>query len=134
MPVNKDPNKLVKPVNKGGRPRAFKSVEDIESKIQNYKDYLETKNKPPTIAGLAFYLGIDRQTLYNYSKKEEYFATIKSIRDWVIMSTEEFAIDRGHSGVIFLMKNYGYKDRQDISAEVSHVNFNEAINKLVDKL
>ena len=101
--------------NKGGRPRAFKSVEDIENKIQNYKDYLQKDNKPPTMAGLAYYLGIDRQTLYNYKKKDEYFGTIKKYRDWILLNIEENCAIRGHGGAIFLAKNYGYTDRQEVS-------------------
>ena len=99
----------------GGRPRAFKSVEDIEAKIQLYKEYLKTESKPPTIAGLAYFLNVDRGTIYNYSKTDEFFNTIKKYRDWVIMNMEEFGVTKGHSGIIFLMKNYGYTDRQEIS-------------------
>ena len=100
---------------KGGRPKAFSSVQDIESKIQNYKDYLKKDNKPPTMAGLAYYLGIDRRTLYNYKKNDEYFPTIKKYRDWILLSIEENCAIRGHGGAIFLAKNYGYTDRQEVS-------------------
>ena len=90
-------------------------VEDIENKIQNYKDYLQKDNKPPTMAGLAYYLGIDRRTLYNYKKNDEYFPTIKKYRDWILLSIEENCAIRGHGGAIFLAKNYGYTDRQEVS-------------------
>jgi hypothetical protein len=101
----------------GGRPRAFKSVEDIEAKIQLYKEYLKTESKPPTIAGLAYFLNVDRGTIYNYKKDREFFNTIKKYRDWVIMNMEEFGVTKGHSGIIFLMKNYGYTDKHEYKVE-----------------
>ena len=67
------------------RPRAFKSVEEVEEKINAYFNYCEEKEKPYTMSGLAYYLGIDRKTLLNYYKNEEYFHTIKKARDKVQM-------------------------------------------------
>lgn len=100
---------------KGGKPRKFKNKKELKEAIERYKEYLETSDRPPTIAGLAYYTGIDRQTIYNYQKRDEYFDTIKQFRDWVIMTYEEEAITRGNGGIVFLLKNYGYTDRQEIS-------------------
>ena len=94
-----------------GKPLKFKNKDELEKAIQEYKDYLESNEKPPTIAGLAYYTGIDRQTLYNYQKRDEYFDTIKNFKDWVVMNYEEEAAIKGHSGVIFLLKNLGYTDK-----------------------
>ena len=101
----------------GGRPPKFKTKEELEKALQEYKDYLLNEDKPPTIAGLAYYTGIDRQTIYNYSEKNEFFGTIKSFRDWVMMTYEEAALTHSGSGVIFLLKNYGYTDRQEVKHE-----------------
>jgi len=97
-----------------GRPKAFNSVKELQDCIDEYKLYLETDNKPPTIAGLAYYTGIDRQTIYNYKAKDEYFGTISKFVKWIMMNYEEVAITQGKAGVIFLLKNYGYTDKQDI--------------------
>jgi hypothetical protein len=104
----------------GGRPKLFKKKEDLEQAIDRYKDYLKENNRPPTIAGLAYYTGIDRKTLYNYSKDDEFFPTIKKLVDWIIMNYEEIAIDKGNGGIVFLLKNYGYTDKQehDINGEL----------------
>ena len=126
------PNKRIPTGNPNGKPPYFKSVEDIELKIKSYKDYLETNSKPPTIAGLAYFLGIDRQTLYNYEKKDEYFGTIKKYRDWVMMNLEEIGVEKGNGGVVFLMKNYGYTDKQEVAVE--HSNFGDTLGKFVNKL
>ena len=95
----------------GGRPPKFESVEELEECINNYKDYLEESGKPPTMAGLAYYTNIDRQTLYNYKKKDEFFDIIKKFVDWIKMTYEEIAIEHGGSGIIFVMKQYGYTDK-----------------------
>lgn len=103
-----------------GRPKIFKDVKELEDAIELYKDYLKENNKPPTIAGLAYYTGIDRKTLYNYSKNDDFFPTIKKFVDWIIMHYEEIAIDKGNGGIVFLLKNYGYTDKQehDINGEL----------------
>ena len=97
-----------------GRPRKFKNKKELENALEEYKAYLEESEKPPTIAGLAYYTGIERQTLYNYSKKQEYFDTIKRFRDWILMNYEQEAITRGNGGIVFLLKNYGYTDKQEV--------------------
>ena len=61
--------------NKGGRPLKFKSVEELEKKINAYFD--DENNKPYTICDLCVWLDCDRQTLLNYQEKEEFFDTIE---------------------------------------------------------
>lgn len=112
---------------KVGRPKAFKSVEDVEKKINAYFNYCEEKEKPYTMSGLAYYLGIDRKTLLNYSKNEEYFHTIKKARDKVQMQLEECLYRLGNnSGVIFNLKNnFDWKDKiEHSSSEVENINKN----------
>ena len=97
-----------------GRPKIFKSPQEIEDKVAKYKEYLADKDKPPTMAGLAYFLEIDRKTLFNYSKDDLFFPTIKRFRDWVLMELEEMCIDKGNGGTVFIAKNYGYTDKQEL--------------------
>jgi hypothetical protein len=118
-----------------GRPRAFKSVEEVEEKINAYFNYCEEKEKPYTMSGLAYYLGIDRKTLLNYSKNEEYFHTIKKARDKVQMQLEECLYRLGNnSGVIFNLKNnFDWKDKiENSSSEVENINKN--VSNIADLL
>ena len=118
-----------------GRPKAFKSVEEVEEKINAYFNYCEEKEKPYTMSGLAYYLGIDRKTLLNYSKNEEYFHTIKKARDRVQMQLEECLYRLGNnSGVIFNLKNnFDWKDKiEHSSSEVENINKN--ISNIADLL
>ena len=98
----------------GGRPKKFNNKEELQNKIDEYKLYLKDNDKPPTMAGLAYYTGIDRTTLYNYKKDDEFFNTIKEFVDWILMNYEETAICKPSGGIVFLMKNYGYADKVEI--------------------
>ena len=121
---------------KVGRPRVFKSVEEVEEKINAYFNYCEEKEKPYTMSGLAYYLGIDRKTLLNYSKNEEYFHTIKKARDKVQMQLEENALSNkaNPTFTIFNLKNnFDWKDKiEHSSSEVENINKN--ISNIADLL
>lgn len=100
-----------------GRPRAFKNVEEVEEKINAYFNYCEEKEKPYTMSGLAYYLEISRQTLINYSNKDEYFDTIKKARDRVQMQLEENALSNkaNPTFTIFNLKNnFDWKDKVEV--------------------
>lgn len=122
----------VKKYDKPGQPKIFQTPQELEKAITAYFNKCEELNKPMTYAGLALALNIDRQTLYNYAERDEYFDTIKKARDTVRAYVEEQMFIRGNAGVIFYAKNYGYTDRQEVSVE--HSNFGDALNKFVEKL
>lgn len=98
-----------------GRPPKYGSREEVLEKIQAYKEYLKENNKPATIAGGAYWLGMPRQVFYQYGDRDDYSDTIKEFREWILYELEQSAAEKGHAGNIFLMKNYGYTDRQDLS-------------------
>ena len=120
-------------INKGGRPKLFTSVEEVKKKIDEYFDYCDNRlihgydNKtneqfayispePYTMSGLAYYLGMDRKSLLNYSKDEEFFPTIKNARDRVEMDIERRMNDKNTftPGLIFNAKNnFDWKDKTE---------------------
>ena len=110
------------------RPKIFNDVKEVEEKINAYFNYCEEKEKPYTMSGLAYYLGIDRKTLLNYSKNEEYFHTIKKARDKVQMQLEENALSNkaNPTFTIFNLKNnFDWKDKiEHSSSEVENINKN----------
>lgn len=119
-----------------GRPRAFKSVEEVEEKINAYFNYCEEKEKPYTMSGLAYYLGISRQTLVNYSNQDQFFDTIKKARDRVQMQLEENALSNkaNPTFTIFNLKNnFDWKDKiEHSSSEVENINKN--VSNIADLL
>jgi DNA-binding XRE family transcriptional regulator len=104
-----------KPKHAGGRPLLFETVEDLETKVEEYFKYCEEKDKPLTISGLALAIGCDRRTIVNYSNKEEYFPTIKKARQMCERFAEEYLFSgKNIAGAIFNLKNnYDWKDRTE---------------------
>ena len=118
----------------GGRPLLWTDPKQLQKLIDDYYEDCKSRNAPLTIAGLAVGLRVDRQTIYNYSKKDEFFGIVKRAREYVLASWEEVAITKGNAGTIFLMKNYGYTDNRNIKAEVSHTSLDASLAKFVEKL
>jgi len=113
-----------------GRPLKFKTVEELDIKIQSYFDScfeevvdgeVKKKNqiKPLTITGLAIFLDTSRDTLLDYKEKPEYSDSIKKALAVCENYAEEKLFGNNVAGVIFNLKNnYGWKDKteQDITS------------------
>lgn len=120
-----------------GRPLKYKTVEELSKAIDEYFDYCDNRiqqvyskksdgvieiinSAPYTMSGLAYAMGIDRDTLLNYSKKEEYFGTIKSARDKVHSDVEQRLMENNARGAIFNLKNnFGWKDKTEVDTNIS---------------
>jgi len=100
-----------------GRPLKFKTVEELQDKIEEYKKWVIDNEKPLTIERLACFLGCDRETLLNYEKlegREKFFGTIKAIKSFILADKSERlnSPEGNKAGVIFDLKNnHGFKDR-----------------------
>lgn len=98
--------------NKGGREPFYKTPEQMEEAIEAY--FVSTSKI--TINGLALHLGfMDRQSLFDYEKKEEFTCLIKTARSRVQEYYEENLLSKNPTGAIFALKNMGWTDRQDIN-------------------
>jgi len=140
-----------------GRPPYFKTVEEMESLIDNYFQECDGEilkdpdgypildkydnpimlgQKPYTITGLTLALGFtSRQSLLNYQGKKEFMDAITRAK----LRVEEYANIRtfdkeGVQGAKFtLINNFeGYKEKKDIehSGELSQVVIVDDISKL----
>lgn len=100
----------------GGVKPLFTDPVELQNKIDTYKQQCEEEKAVPTIAELAYYLGIDRDTFYRYGKKEPFYDVIKKARDYIFGKQEKRLANTNTNagGLIFLAKNYGYNDRQEI--------------------
>lgn len=98
----------------GGRPPIWDDAEAFAKKAEEYF----TTEKNPTWSGLALYLGFEsRQSLEDYKKKEEFSYPIKKalLR---IENIYESNLQKGNpTGSIFALKNFGWKDKHDITNE-----------------
>ena len=117
----------------GGRPLKFKSVEELEKKIQEYFDKCRDEDDIPTIAELAVYLDTSRQTLINYEEKEQFFDTIKKAKDMVLAIQEKAALKGGLNPTVWIFSaknNFGYTDKVEVESQNTNHNINEDISNL----
>lgn len=149
-----------KPKHPGGRPPLYTSSEELEKLIREYFDHCDNRVRqvysakmdgvveildpaPYTMSGLAVFLGMDRKSLLNYSKKDEFFLTIKNARDRVEADVEERMNDKQTftPGLIFNAKNnFDWKDKSetDVTSKGETINpyaglTTDELRKLADK-
>ena len=56
-----------------GRPKKYNNAEEMQKVIDEYFKICDEKGDPYTITGLALSLDLDRRSLVNYSKDDEFF-------------------------------------------------------------
>lgn len=106
-----------------GRPLKFKSVDELQEKIEHYFESCHNMNgdliRPYTISGLALALDTSRQTLLDYEDKEEYSDTIKKAKAKIEnFAEEQLFTNRNTAGVIFnMVNNWGWRNKQDVEAK-----------------
>ena len=115
-----------------GRPRKYKTNEELEKIVKEYFD-----SRPEiewTVTGLAMALDMSRQDLINYGNREEYFDTIKKAKDKVQESYEKSLRKTGRTGDIFALKNFGWTDKQEVESENKNINmtYEEYLSKASD--
>lgn len=101
--------------------KAFDSADALMEKVEEYFDTTEPKFQ--TRAGLCVFLGITKQTFYNYSQGTQ-GEEFKDVVEWAKTRLEnKYEIDLNlrpnPTGPIFALKQYGWKDNQEVEAKVS---------------
>lgn len=97
-----------------GKPLKFKTVEELQEKIDAYFASCDEENEPITITGLALALDTTRDTLCDYGDREEYSDTIKRAKLKVENAYEKRLVRRGNGGDVFALKNFGWKDTKEL--------------------
>lgn len=107
----------------GGRPLRFQTVEELETRIQDYFDDCASKGytdnngiyhpEPLTITGLALALDTTRQVLLDYQGREEFTDAIKRAKTRIENFAEKRIFSNSPTGAIFALKNYGWKDKSE---------------------
>jgi hypothetical protein len=93
-----------------GRPLKY-TPDELKARVD---EYFTTETKV-TLAGLAVFLEVDRQTIYNYKERDEFFDIIKRAVERVEARYEERLIyENSPTGVIFALKNMGWKDKTEV--------------------
>ena len=92
----------------------FKTPDALKKIMDKYLD--ETPEKEWTWTGLALAIGGSRQLLSDYEKREGYGKIIRTAKAHIENSYEEDLKESGRAGTIFALKNFGWKDKQEIIA------------------
>ena len=111
--------------------KKYQNVDELQKVIDEYFEFCDKNDKPYTMSGLAYALGIDRRTLLNYSKDEDYFPTIKKAKQLVEMQLEENALfnKSNPTFTIFNLKNnFNWKDKQEHEISNSEETNKQLIN------
>lgn len=96
-----------------GRPPTFETPAEFATKASEY--FTANERNSWTITGLVLHLGFsDRQSLYDYQKKEEFSGIVKHCRTMVEMAYEHKLSTSNVTGAIFALKNMGWKDRTEM--------------------
>lgn len=100
-----------------GRPPKYTSVEEVQDIITEYLNNNNTVEDPPLVSGLALALGLSRQGLLDYSKKDAFSDTIKEGRQYIEAFNEKMLLTKKTSpiGLIFNLKNnFGWRDDKQL--------------------
>lgn len=131
----------------GGRPPKYKTKDEIQEKIDEYFDscykpviilnketckyqtvkddegnIIKEQYRPFTVTGLADALDMSRQSLLNYSEKDEFLDTIMRAKRKCELYAEERLFDKeGANGAKFSLANNfeSWKDKKDVDANVN---------------
>lgn len=144
---------------KVGRPAKYETPELLQDKIDEYFKNevgefplldedgkhifnkfgeIVTTLKPPTVSGLALYLGFsDRSSMYDYKNKKENKEFSRTIKK-AIARIVEFAETRLYvggkpTGAIFWLKNHGWKDKTEVDNKHELVKMGKVTIKDKDK-
>ena len=112
------------------RPAKYKTAEELDKKIQEYYAWAKENDQKVTVTGLAWYLGMDRLSVFRMEKWEEYgylksvpeeerrkiSTTIKLAKQYIESQYEQLLYSKGsNTGAIFTLKNnYGWVDKQEV--------------------
>lgn len=101
---------------RAGRPKKYNKAEEMQNRINEYFINCDKKREPYTITGLAIALDLDRRSLVNYSKENEFFPTIKKAKAKVEECLEKrLLLGNSSTGVIFNLKNnFDWEDKQEV--------------------
>jgi hypothetical protein len=105
---------------KVGRPRTIEDPDEFKARAEAYFAETEASGKPPTITGLALYVGLtDRSRLHEYEMRPEFSHAVKAAKARVEAWHEARLSGQNVAGSIFWLKNYGWRDTQEVNVNAA---------------
>lgn len=100
----------------GGAPRRYADPIEFEAKVEEYFADCETRGKPPTLAGISYFLDFeDRDSFIRYGEYDGFSRTVKKAKLRIEAHRTENLVDRGTftPGQIFDLKcNFGWREQE----------------------
>jgi len=107
-----------------GRPPKFKTVAEMQKKIDGYFAECAADELPATVTGLCLALDLTRQGLLEYGEKDKFSDTVKKAKLRVEHGIElGLLTGRNPAGCIFNLKNnFGWQDKVEkvVTSENTH--------------
>ena len=105
------------------------TFQKMSGKTDGYEEKVRTNL--PTVVGLALYLGVHRDTLYEWAKENDAFSdTLTRVKQL----QEQRLVDGGLSGrynpmitKLILATNHGYRENQDVTSDGKAIKGNAII-------
>lgn len=98
-----------------GRPRLFQTPEEFDAKVDEYCQHCKATDEPITWTGLALYLGFAaRRSIDEYARYEGFSHSVKRAKLLVEYAYEKRLMGNNAAGPIFVLKNMGWSDRQEL--------------------
>lgn len=104
----------------GGRPRKFDSADEIYQEGLQYIEGILAEDKHLTFTGLCIALGTTKETFNEYESgkydtdNEVFSILLKDLKQRCENYAENRLYGNNPTGAIFALKNYGWKDKQEI--------------------
>ena len=94
-----------------------KDIKSLEKKVNDYFGKCDIENEPYSIPALALFLGFSSSSqMLEYSKQPNHIGDcLKKARLKIEANTLKMALKTNGAGPIFILKNMGYSDRQDLT-------------------
>lgn len=120
--------------NNSGRPRHYKTPEDMEAKIIEYFEHCVEIKEDITVSGLILYLGFShREALKDYEAREGYSDIIKKARNAICYAYEKKLHSFQFGGAIFALTNID-RDNWKNSQHKDITTGGDKINSQEDKI
>lgn len=102
-----------------GRPPIWTDPDAFDEAVDEY--FNDESKRPHTWTGLALHLGFEsRQSLEDYKKRDGFSYPIKKALFKIENLYEQALFLRNPAGPIFALKNFGWKDKQEIDQKTEH--------------
>ena len=111
---------------KKGRPLKYRTVQELQNRIDAYFADCDQRMAPYTVTGLAVAVGLTRKGLLEYQGRRHFTNAIEHAKARIEVDYEERLIaNKGSAnGLIFVLKNnYGYQDKieQEINSTINAI-------------